>query len=227
MILENKDHLIFDLDGTLIDSVPDLTTALNCMAKRLNLDSFDEDTVRTWVGNGASILVKRALSRSKDISNSINEEYFNEALEIFFECYQANLCKKTKLFEGVLETLETLKKRGYKMSIVTNKPSKFTTPIIKELDIKRYFDVVIGADDLPLKKPDPMPLIEAIKRVNSTNEASVMVGDSKNDILAAKSAEVTSVGVTYGYNYDTPISEYNPDIVIDDIRELLDILEAK
>ena len=227
MILKDKKHFIFDLDGTLIDSVPDLTTSLNCMANRLGIDGYSEDLVRSWVGNGASILVKRALLRSKDISTTLDEEYFKEALNIFFECYEANLCKETKLFDGVVETLEELKDRDLILSIVTNKPSKFTTPIIKELEIDKYFDVVIGGDDLKVKKPEPEPLLEAIKRVDSSIDESVMVGDSKNDILAAKACGMDSVGVSYGYNYDVPISEYAPNVVVDNIKDIIEYLEAK
>ncbi len=227
MIFKNKKHLIFDLDGTLIDSVPDLTTALNCMADKLGLNSFDEDRVRGWVGNGAQILVKRALSGSREISDDIEEEYFKEALDIFFDCYQKHICEKTKLFYGVLDTLNILKDRVFKMSIVTNKPSKFTAPIIEELGIDRYFEVVIGGDDLPVKKPDPLPLLEVIKRADSSIDESLMIGDSKNDILAAKSAGIDSVGVTYGYNYDVPISDYSPDLVIESMKELTEHLETK
>ncbi len=227
MILKDKKHFIFDLDGTLIDSVPDLTTGLNCMANRLGLDGYSQDLVRNWVGNGASILVKRALLRSKDISNDIDKEYFKESLELFFECYEANLCKETKLFDGVVETLKELKDRDLTLSIVTNKPSKFTTPIIKELGINKYFDVVIGGDDLKVKKPEPEPLLEAIRRVDSSIDESLMVGDSKNDILAAKACGMDSVGVSYGYNYDVSISEYNPNLVIDNIKDIIEYLEAK
>jgi len=218
-----KSLIIFDLDGTLIDSVPDLTLGINCMLSQLGRDSFSEDEVRNWVGNGAQILVKRALSGDREIKD-IDEELFQTALNLFMECYEKSLCKKTKVYEGVVETLEILQNR-YKLAIVTNKPSRFTKPLLREFDLDRFFTTVVGGDDLDVKKPHPKPLLHCCKQCEVEPKDALMVGDSKNDILSAKSAGIDTIAVSYGYNYDIPISEFKPDIVVDRFSDIKNYLE--
>jgi len=218
-----KSLIIFDLDGTLIDSVPDLTLGINCMLAQLGRDPFSEDEVRNWVGNGAQILVKRALSGDREIKD-IDEGLFQTALNLFMECYEKSLCKKTKVYEGVVETLEILQNR-YKLAIVTNKPSRFTKPLLRELDLDRFFTTVVGGDDLDVKKPHPKPLLYCCEQCKVEPKDALMVGDSKNDILSAKSAKIDTIAVSYGYNYDIPISEFEPDIVVDRFSDIKNYLE--
>ncbi|SHO81750.1 Phosphoglycolate phosphatase [hydrothermal vent metagenome] len=225
MKLKNKKLLIFDLDGTLIDSVPDLANAINFTLKKLNRDSFDEDIIRKWVGNGAITLVKRALSGSVDIVDNLDNELFQKAINIFLENYANNLCNDTKIYPNVKSSLEELKKRGYILTIVTNKPYKFIKPILESLDIEYLFEYYIGADTLDVKKPHPKPLLYVCNKFNIDIDNSVMIGDSKNDILAGISANIDTIGVTYGYNYNENISYYNPTIVVDNFEEILLSLE--
>lgn len=227
MTFSNKKLLIFDLDGTLIDSVPDLAEAVNNMLKQLKRETFSTDTIRGWVGNGAETLVKRALSGSSKINTQLEPAFISKALTIFLDVYTQNLCNTTRTYPHVKKTLKRLKKEGYAMSIVTNKPFAFVTPILNGLGLDGLFELILGGDSLPVKKPDPLPLLHTCQQLGYTIEEAVMIGDSKNDILAANTAQMESVGVTYGYNYGEDITTFSPTIVIDDFQTLLDVLAGK
>jgi len=218
-----KELLIFDLDGTLINSVPDLATSINFMLKSLNRDTFSEDEIHKWVGNGAVVLVKRALSGSREIKN-IDETLFNKAYEIFMNHYKNNVCNKTILYPNVKETLKKLQDK--KLAIVTNKPFKFVEPIIKKLEID-MFDLYLGADSLDEKKPSAKPLLYVCEKFNINPKNAIMIGDSKNDIIAAKNAKIESIGVTWGYNYGESIEKYNPDFIVDKIEKIVEIVKWK
>ncbi len=224
MILSPKKLIIFDLDGTLIDSVPDLAAAVNHMLTELGYRAYDEHLIRLWVGNGAQTLVKRALSGSVSIDETIDETHFMQALNIFLTHYSKNLALHTKAYENVVTTLQQLQKRGYRLAIVTNKPVEFVSPILEALSLQQYFEYFIGGDSLPERKPHPMPLLHVCEKLGTTVDEAVMIGDSKNDLLAANAAHMQSIGVTYGYNYDEEISVYDPDIIVDDFAELLKYL---
>ena len=224
MKFTNKELIIFDLDGTLIDSVPDLASAVNHMLETLDRDTFEEETIRYWVGNGAQILIKRALSGSTEIDENLDEALFEKALAVFLDFYGKHLCTTTRTYTNVPDTLRALKSKGYHLAIVTNKPFDFVGPILKGLHLDELFELILGGDSLEKKKPDPLPLLHICETLNIPVEASVMVGDSKNDILAANAAGMQSVGVTYGYNYGEDIGIYDPSIIINDFSELLEYL---
>ena len=224
MKFTNKELIIFDLDGTLIDSVPDLASAVNHMLKTLDREPFEEETIRYWVGNGAQVLVKRALSGSSNINEDLNEALFHKALDIFLAFYGQHLSNATKTYPHVPATLRALKSEGYRLAIVTNKPYDFVGPILEGLRLDDLFELILGGDSLEKKKPDPSPLLHVCETLNIPLEASVMVGDSKNDILAANAAGMQSIGVTYGYNYGEDIGVYDPSIIINDFSELLEYL---
>jgi phosphoglycolate phosphatase len=221
---KGKEAIFFDLDGTLIDSVPDLALAVNEMLQKLQRETFDEETVRNWVGNGSVMLVKRALSGKREIEeNSIDEALFQEAHEIFLEAYEKHLCDATRPYPGVLETLRELKSSGYRLSIITNKPHRFVYPILQKLGMDDLFSFFLGGDTLPKKKPDPLPLLQMCEMMDIGKEACVMVGDSGNDMIAAQAAGIHAIGVTYGYHYGEDINKYEPVAVVDDFSELLNI----
>ena len=224
MKFNHKKVILFDLDGTLIDSVPDLASAVNHMLKALNRESFSEDTIRYWVGNGAQMLVKRALSGQTEIDENLDLPLFEKALEIFLTFYGQNLCLNTAAYPNVSSTLHALKEKGYRLVIVTNKPFDFVGPILKGLELDSLFDFWLGGDSLEKKKPDPLPLQSACEHMNVSIDQCVMVGDSKNDLLAANTCGMQSVGVTYGYNYGEDIGIYNPTFIIDDFSELNGLL---
>ena len=224
MIFKNKELIIFDLDGTLINSIPDITLALNIMLKHYNFSSLSIEQTTTFVGNGPRPLVNRALScyiREDDIS----ENFFEEALSIFMSAYKKSTCIETYLYPGVKETLTYLHERGYKLAICTNKPFEFIEPIIKKLGIKSNFTHWIGENSLPEKKPNAMPLIHLANKNNVSIERCLMIGDSKNDILAAKSANMECIGLNYGYNYNENIEDYGPTLVLDNFSELMELFK--
>jgi len=217
----NKKVIIFDLDGTLINSAPDLSLAVNHMLQTLNRDTFCDDVIHGWVGNGAKILVQRALSGQSMIDENLDTVLSAKALDIFLTFYAENLCISTVAYPHVPVTLKILKGMGYRLAIVTNKPFVFVAPILEGLELDTLFELILGGDSLAQKKPDPMPLLHVCKILDVTAEQCVMVGDSKNDILAANACTMQSVGVTYGYNYGEDIDSYNPDIVVDDFADIL------
>ena len=220
----NKKVIIFDLDGTLIDSSPDLALAINHMLKSIGRETFTLDEIHHWVGNGAETLVKRALSGSAQIASNIDEKVFKNALDIFLNFYAKNLAVETITYPHVLSTLSKLKKHGYKLTIVTNKPFDFVEPILKELKLKEYFEFHLGGDSLKERKPHPAPLLYVCEKLAVSPKECVMVGDSKNDILAAQACDMQSIGLTYGYNYGEPISSHNPDISFSDFADIGKVL---
>ncbi len=219
---KEKKAILFDLDGTLIDSVPDLALAVNEMLQQLGRNTFSEETIRYWVGNGAQTLVKRALLGERDIKGKqIDKELFEDALARFLSAYQKHLCEATRPYPDVPETLKALKARGYRLAIVTNKPEQFVGPILEGLGLADLFEAWLGGDSLPKKKPDPMPLLHLCETMQIKVEEAVIVGDSKNDILAAKACGMDAIGVTYGYNYGEDIAVYHPTVVIEEFGKLL------
>jgi len=220
----NKNTLLFDLDGTLVDSAPDLAFAVNQTLIELGLTPFSQDVVRGWVGNGANILIQRALSGNTEISTSLDNSLTSRALEIFYQVYQSHNCIETRLYNNVLETLIALKNRGYRLAIITNKPERFIAPIIDGLGLNNLFELIIGGDTLERRKPDPLPLTYACQQLSVNIDQCVMIGDSKNDIQAAKAAKMQSIALTYGYNYGEDIAIYQPELVIDNFADLLDTL---
>ena len=220
MDFTSKKVIIFDLDGTLVDSVPDLASAINAMLADLKRPDFSEETIRHWVGNGAQTLVKRALSGDVKIDETISKNFFEKALALFLSHYHDHLAQKTRLYPGVVSTLEYLKQQDYRLTIVTNKPIVFVEPLLKGLQIEHYFEHCLGGDSLERKKPDPLPLTYLCETLNVTVDEAVMIGDSKNDILAANAANMESIGVTYGYNYGEPITHFGPTAVVDELTEL-------
>jgi len=221
----NKKLILFDLDGTLIDSVPDLTQAVNEMLTALGRETFTEEIIRFWVGNGTQTLVRRALSGSREVATNIDESLFDEALTIFLDYYSQHLCADTQPYPHVAQTLRALKEKGYRLSIITNKPFEFVGPILAGLELTGLFESYLGGNSLERKKPDSLPLLHMCRELGIPIDATVMVGDSKNDILAANAAGMQSIGVTYGYNYGEDIAVHAPDVVVNDFADILPMFE--
>ncbi|HEY5715158.1 MAG TPA: phosphoglycolate phosphatase [Psychromonas sp.] len=221
MKFTNKEVILFDLDGTLIDSAPDLSLAVNHMLSTLQRPTFDQDTIRSWVGNGAQVLVKRGLSGQSEIDPDIDPAFFEKSLQIFLEFYKNNLCIDTRLYPSVRACLKILKAKGYRLVIVTNKPFEFIEPILEGLQLTGLFEMLLGGDSLEKRKPDPLPLLHVCEKLSVAVEQCLMVGDSKNDILAAKAANMESIGLTYGYNYGEDIGLHNPEVVFDDFADIV------
>jgi len=225
MTIKKQNVLFFDLDGTLVDSVPDLTLAVNQTLSDLNGKQFEQSVIRSWVGNGARVLVERALTHSAGVAPSA--EQLNQALVLFMTHYEQCLCLNSQLFEGVRNSLELLKTRGYRLGVITNKPERFVRPILKGLEVNHLFELVVGGDTVEKRKPHPLPIHHACEQLAVMHEVCIMIGDSKNDILAAKAANITSIGLTYGYNYGEDIAVNGPDWVVDNFSDLLTILNSE
>ncbi len=227
MRFENKELILFDLDGTLVDSAPDLALAVNHMLTALNREPHCPETIRGWVGNGAQTLVKRGLSGSSEIDETIDPELFEKALSIFLDYYARNLCVETVCYPNVAQTLKALKAKDYRLALVTNKPYDFIAPLLEGLELDGLFELCLGGDSLSKRKPDPMPLMHVCERLGVCASKCVMVGDSKNDIVAANGAKMQSIGVSYGYNYGEDIALHKPDHVVHDFGEILVLLGEK
>ncbi|EEX50558.1 phosphoglycolate phosphatase [Pasteurella multocida] len=216
----------FDLDGTLVNSLPDLALSVNSALAEFDLPQASEELVLTWIGNGADILIARALEWAKEqTGKNLNDEQIREVKRRFGFYYGENLCNVSRLYPNVKDTLEQLKAQGYTLAVVTNKPTKHVQPVLAAFGIDHLFSELLGGQSLPAIKPHPAPLYYLCGKFGLYPKQILFVGDSKNDILAAHSAGCPVVGLTYGYNYNIPISEANPDWVFDDFADILTILK--
>ena len=217
----------FDLDGTLVDSLPDLALSVNSALAEFDLPQASQELVMTWIGNGADILITRALIWAKEQSGkTLDEEQIKELKRRFGFYYGENLCNVSRLYPHVKETLERLKAQGYILAVITNKPTKHVQPVLVAFGIDHLFSEMLGGQSLPAIKPHPAPLYYLCGKFGLYPKQILFVGDSKNDILAAHAAGCAVVGLTYGYNYNIPIAEANPDWVFDDFADILQIVAA-
>ena len=234
--LQNIRGVAFDLDGTLVDSAPGLTAAVDNALYALELPMAGEERVVTWIGNGADVLIQRALTwarqeraalRAAQGKPSVDHDDIPQAeqqaiLRKLFDRYYGEVAEEGSfLFPAVADTLGARHAKGLPLALVTNKPTPFVAPILASLDIAKYFTVVIGGDDVKNKKPHPEPLLLVAEKLGLAPGELLFVGDSRNDIQAAKAAGCSSIGLTYGYNYGEPISLSEPDHIFDQFNELL------
>lgn len=210
---KDKQVLIFDLDGTLIDSVPDLANSVNFALQINQLPTHDENTIRLFVGNGAYKLCERACPVGSD------GELIDKVYGDFLRSYAQYPCVKTTLYAGVAEYLPRLAER-YRLAMATNKPVQFLPAILAKFAWGEMFDVVLGGDSLPDKKPNPAQLLHICTKLGVTTTQAVMIGDSKNDILAGQNAGMTTLALSYGYNYGEPIENSKPDATFADFESL-------
>ncbi|MFA7097952.1 MAG: phosphoglycolate phosphatase [Gammaproteobacteria bacterium] len=223
MIPKAPKMILLDLDGTLVDSVPDLAYSVDAMLERLGLPKRGEAQVRHWVGNGVERLVRRALTGTMD--GEPDAALYERALPLFMEIYAANTSARSVLYPGVREGLDYLRAAGYRLGCVTNKAGRFTEPVLRELGIRDYFELVVSGDTLSRKKPDPEPLLHAARYFEVEPGGALMVGDSVSDVKAARAAGFRVVCVSYGYNHGMDIRAARPDAVIDSLVQLRGLLE--
>ena len=221
----DKQLLIFDFDGTLIDSVPDLGDATNAMLTTLGKETYPISTIRNWVGNGSKVLVERALvGKIEVLEGELTVEETDHAEQVFFDAYKNLSGSKTVAYPDVDSGLRKLKAAGFTLALVTNKPIRFVPKILQSFGWQDLFSEVLGGDSLPVKKPNPAPLLHVCEALNVTPEQAVMIGDSRNDILAGQNANMDTLGLSYGYNYGQDIRELNPTEAFDDFAALVDYL---
>ena len=197
--------VLFDLDGTLVDSIPDLTHGVNALIARYDKGPLSVETVSTMVEKGAEVLLKRAFAAC---DMYLADEKIASELEIYMQWMVDNGSRYSVIFPGVREGLVALKNAGIAVALVTNKPRKMTESLLAEKDIASFFDVVVAAGDAPTVKPHPGMLLLAAKRLGVNPESCAMVGDSGNDALAARNANMRPYLVASGYNEGEPIDQW-------------------
>ena len=215
--------VLFDLDGTLIDSAPDLVGACNDMLNVLGRPPVALETARGWIGNGAQRLVERALTQ--DFDGEAPAQLMETAYPLFQKCYQANLHRDSVLYAGAAKTLAQCQAAGRRVGCVTNKPAAFTLPLLKAMGLGCYLDPIVSGDDLPKKKPDPLPLEHVAGQWGFAPAECLLVGDSVSDFRAARACGMPVVLVSYGYSQGLDLFELGPDAVIDSLAKVLNIID--
>lgn len=201
-----------DLDGTMLDTIEDLATAVNLMLRDLKLPALDVELVRTFVGKGLSNLVERALRAS--LRREPNEAECEQAMQVYIGHYDRVNGDTTTIYPGVREGLDALSAAGYKLACITNKAARFTGPLLERIGFARYFSLVVSGDTLPRKKPDPLPLTYAAEQFGVPTREMLMIGDSLNDTQAARSAGCPTFCVTYGYNEGHDVRTLDVDAIV-------------
>lgn len=207
--------VIFDLDGTLVDSAPNIAEALNGTLQELGLQQFSTSTIRGWIGEGVHVLLATALREAGSMRDP------GAAMPVMMQHYQASLLQNPQLYPGVAETLTGLRDAGATLALCTNKPSRFIAPLLEHLGIAAHFSRVLGGDSLPQRKPDPAPLLQLAKQFQHTPQQCLMVGDSATDAAAAHAANMPLAMVRYGYLRGFDPHSSGAVAIIDDMRELL------
>lgn len=208
--------LIFDLDGTLIDSKLDLALSVNAMLEHMGRAPLSHDKVFSFVGNGAPVLVRRSLNEGA-ASGEITDADVDRGLSYFLSYYRDHMLDNTVAYPGVREGLDLL--GGRAMAVLTNKPVKFSQAILKGLGLARYFRFVYGGNSFDRKKPDPMGVQILLRDLDSPVEAAMMVGDSEIDVRTARNAGIWACGVTYGLG-TAGLKHNPPDLLVDSLADL-------
>ncbi len=210
--------ILFDLDGTLLNTIPDLSQAANGMRQDLGLPLLPESTIATYVGKGTANLVKRTLSNNPN-GTVPDQNDIEHGLTLFNRHYHACNGHNSVPYPGALEGLQAFADAGYKMGIVTNKPTEFTLPLLELAGIAGFFQCVVGGDTCEQKKPHPMPWLHACSLLNSEPHQTLAVGDSVNDALSARAAGLTVLAVPYGYNEGMDVRDLEVDDIVTSIAE--------
>ncbi|ACH65654.1 MULTISPECIES: phosphoglycolate phosphatase [Aliivibrio] len=223
-MFEDIKLIAFDLDGTLLDSVPDLARAVDLAMQDMGYPRVTLEQASHWIGNGADVLVSRALSQNYIVKDDLDAELIKQARARLDQHYHDGGHQLSHLYPDVKDTLERLHQQGYTLALVTNKPSQFVPELLEQHQLTHLFSDVIGGDTFAEKKPNPFALNWLLDKHGLTAPQMLMVGDSKNDIQAAQAAGCHSFALTYGYNHGEPISDSQPDVVSDEFKYLLAVL---
>lgn len=214
--------LAFDLDGTLLDTLPDLADAAQAMLAALGRPPAAETTVRSFVGDGVARLVERLLAGSRDGLADPGEAA--RGVAAFGAHYAANLCRRSRPFPGVMEGVRRLSAAGFALACVTNKPERFARPLLEAFGLDRHMPLVVGGDTLAARKPDPEPLLHAQRRLGLPATALLMVGDSVVDVRCARAAGCPVVCVPYGYSPAAEVAGLGADAIVESIDQLASVL---
>jgi len=211
-----------DLDGTLLDTIPDLAAAANLMLRELERPPLGEALVRTFVGKGIQNLVERVLAEAFDGAAA---GLLPQALPIYERCYESVNGRHTTIYPGVVQGLDVLRAGGFELACVTNKSTRFTLPLLAHVGLAPYFREVVAGDTLPRKKPDPMPLTHACERLGVTPRHMLVIGDSVNDAQAARAAGCPVFCVDYGYNEGRDVRELDIDAIVSSLIEATRLIQ--
>jgi phosphoglycolate phosphatase len=216
--------VIVDLDGTMLDTVPDFQVALNGMRGELGLAPIGHDVIEPMVGKGSENLIRAVLALDFDAATV--EQHFDAAMAAYQRHYLAINGRHSVLYDGVLEGLDALRALGLRLACVTNKPIAFTTPLLAQKGLAPYFELVYGGDSLARKKPDPLPLLQVCADFGLAPGQVVAIGDSSNDAEAARAAGCFVLTVPYGYNHGRPVQEINSDGIVSSLFEAATLIGA-
>ncbi|MBK8289515.1 MAG: phosphoglycolate phosphatase [Pseudomonadales bacterium] len=217
--LDNYDLLLFDLDGTLVDSAPDIAAAVDATLHAQGWPAAGVERVRSWVGNGSRKLIERALVFAvQDFDTSLHETIHSQ----FLLEYAKHNGPETRVFDGVYECLDYCLAAGKKMACVTNKPEHLAKQLVTHLAMDKYFSIVIGGDTFPQRKPDPTALLYCCKTLGVPNARTLMIGDSETDVSSARAANMEVLCVSYGYNHGGSIANSHPDYLTHNLMAALD-----
>ncbi len=212
--------IVFDLDGTLVDTAPDLTAALNHVLLSEGRPALPLAEVRNLVGHGARALIERGMGLN---GPKPSEPDLQRMLKLFLSYYGENIANQSTLFPGVIETLDHFRAQQARLGVCTNKPTGLSHDLFSALDMHRHFEAILGSDSLAVRKPDPLHLLETIRQAGGDPARAVMVGDSATDIDTARAANIPVVAVSFGYSL-TPVHELGADVVIDTFEALTEVL---
>lgn len=217
--------VMVDLDGTMLDTAADLAAAANIMLLRLGLPERDEEVVKTYIGKGLANLVKRCLTGTLDLTVEPDPRLMARAMPIYEESYAAVMHQRTRPYPGVVEGLRALQAAGFRMACITNKGEKFTLPLLVSAGLRDFFELVICGDTLPKRKPDPLPLTHACAQFGIRPAEMVLIGDSLNDVQAARAAGCHVLCVPYGYNEGAAVQELDCDGIVSSLLEASRLLK--
>lgn len=218
--------VLIDLDGTLIDTIPDLADAANAMLVELGAAPLPQEDVATYVGKGTENLVRRCLSDPR-AGLPVDDTSVAQALQVFGRHYHAVNGRRSQVYPGVREGLAAMQERGLQLAVVTNKPTEFTLPLLELTGLASWFSVVVCGDTCARKKPDPTPLLHACEQLRCEPSRALAIGDSVNDALAARAAGMTVLAVPYGYNEGRDIHELDIDGIVFGIDKAAEWLSSQ
>jgi len=218
--------VIFDLDGTLFYTSDDIANSMNTTLEEFGFDKMDNDTIIQHVGGGIHNSVNKVFGDAKydDQDYDFDDQFIQKVVKRYKQIYSENFLETTRPYPGVEETLEKLSSKDIEMAVISNKIVEYTEEILKHYQLDKYFQIIMGGDSLDRKKPDPAPLYYVIEELDVDSDETLFIGDTANDIKAAKNANIDSCAVTYGMRSQEWLEQYQPDYFLNEFEEVLKLV---